>query len=432
MNKLSRHEANCSLSSVELFDDRLRQEDVIGGGFEKINPINSLDGTQVIEFLVKGNEDFIDMHNCYLQLKIKVTNEDGTDLAAGGEISLINYPIATLFHHVDVYLNNDLVTNTNNYEYKAYMEMMLTYSEIAKGGWLQASAYFKDTHGRMDTLGNANTGFRYRKGLIEESKTVQLMGKIHSDMFNQERLLLNHVDLKVVFTRNSDSFCTMSAAALTGKIEFVDAVLVVRRNKLASHKVNEVQTTLQKQDVKYFIPRTEVKTYTFAAGLRNISVRNSVTERDIPNRIVVGLVSNTTYNGSKALNPFNFKHYNMTSADITVDTKSVYGKPMFMHIGSGQFMEPFWTMQHGLGFIYQDDGCGITRNEYDNGYFLLAADLSATLCNGQYDDPVQSGNVDIELKFGEALPETGNMIIYMEFSSTISINAARKAVKNFV
>ena len=54
MNNFNRHEANCYLSSVGLFEDRLRQEDVIAGYLEKINPINSLDGTQVMEFLGKG------------------------------------------------------------------------------------------------------------------------------------------------------------------------------------------------------------------------------------------------------------------------------------------------------------------------------------------------------------------------------------------
>ena len=76
MNNFNLHEANCSLSSAGLFEDRLRQEDVIAGYWEKINPINSLDGTQVMEFLFKGNDNFIDLHNCYIQLKIRVQNTD--------------------------------------------------------------------------------------------------------------------------------------------------------------------------------------------------------------------------------------------------------------------------------------------------------------------------------------------------------------------
>ena len=87
-----------------LFEDRLRQEDLVAGYWEQINPINSLDGTQVMEFLVKGNDDFIDLHNCYIQLKIRVKYTDGTNLVENKGIGCINYPIATLFEHVDIYL----------------------------------------------------------------------------------------------------------------------------------------------------------------------------------------------------------------------------------------------------------------------------------------------------------------------------------------
>ena len=79
MNNFNRHEANCSMSSVGLFEDRLQQEDVIAGYWEQINPINSFDGTQVMEFLVMGNDDFIDLDKCYIQLKIRVKNMDGTN-----------------------------------------------------------------------------------------------------------------------------------------------------------------------------------------------------------------------------------------------------------------------------------------------------------------------------------------------------------------
>ena len=84
-----------------------------------------------------------------------------------------------------------------------------------------------------------------------------------------------------------------------------------------------------------------------------------------------------------------------------------------------------------LRYQFRDDGCYISRNEFDNGYFMICADLSATLCNGQYEDPVQSGNLEIFLKFAAAIPETVNVIVYLEFSNTISINSARKALANF-
>ena len=102
-----------------------------------------------------------------------------------------------------------------------------------------------------------------------------------------------------------------------------------------------------------------------------------------------------------------------------------------MNMTNGQHMQPYWSTMSALGYQFRDDGCYISRNEFNNGYFIICADLSPTLCNGQYDDPMQSGNLEISLKFAAATPETINVIVYLEFNNTISINSARKAVKDY-
>ncbi|GFU57488.1 uncharacterized protein F54H12.2 [Trichonephila clavipes] len=42
-----------------------------------------------------------------------------------------------------------------------------------------------------------NEGFNKRVSLLENSATVDMMGRLHVDLFNQDRLLLNLVDLKI-------------------------------------------------------------------------------------------------------------------------------------------------------------------------------------------------------------------------------------------
>ena len=183
----------------------------------------------------------------------------------------------------------------------------------------------------------------------------------------------------------------MTAATEDFKIEFIDARLMIIRNKLSSNIVVEIESNLQKRDVKYFIPRVEVKTFTYPQRLQDIQVRNSITGSDLSNRIVVAVVSNAAYNVRKTLTPLNFKHHNMVYVDITVDSKSVFAKPFAMNMANGQLMQPFWRTMGALGYQFRDDGCYISRNEFDNGYFMICADLSPTLCNWQYDDTVQSG-----------------------------------------
>ncbi len=84
-----------------------------------------------------------------------------------------------------------------------------------------------------------------------------------------------------------------------------------------------------------------------------------------------------------------------------------------------------------MGYKYADAGCLISREEYPNGFTFICADLTATQCNAQYEDPTRSGILDIALKFSQSLAVTVNVIVYMQFSSTISINAARRAVTDF-
>ena len=100
-----------------------------------------------------------------------------------------------------------------------------------------------------------------------------------------------------------------------------------------------MQSNIAKQDAKYFIPHVEIKAFTFSAAAQNISLTNFITGRDLPKRIVIGMIPNKAYHGSKTLNPFNFKNYRLTSADITVNNKSVFGKPLSLNFTTGQTMQ---------------------------------------------------------------------------------------------
>ena len=64
--------SNCSFSSIALFEGQFQQEDIIEGQWEKVNPTKSLEGSNVIAFIVRGNDSVIDLHNCYIQTKIKI------------------------------------------------------------------------------------------------------------------------------------------------------------------------------------------------------------------------------------------------------------------------------------------------------------------------------------------------------------------------
>jgi hypothetical protein len=58
-----------------------------------------------------------------------------------------------------------------------------------------------------------NKGFTARKKLTALSKSVQMMGKLHLNLFCQDKYLLNHVDLKIKLRRSRDAFALVADAA---------------------------------------------------------------------------------------------------------------------------------------------------------------------------------------------------------------------------
>ena len=80
-----------------------------------------------------------------------------------------------------------------------------------------------------------NTGLGTRSEWTKTSKTVELQGRIHSDLFNQEKLILNGVDLTVKLHRHKPEFCLLSAdIAPAYKIIIVDAILYVKKIEVDS------------------------------------------------------------------------------------------------------------------------------------------------------------------------------------------------------
>ena len=76
-----------------------------------------------------------------------------------------------------------------------------------------------------------NTSLGTRSEWTKTSKIVELQSRIHSDLFYQEKLILNGVDLTVKLHRHKPEFCLLSAdTAPTYKINIVDAEFYAKRS----------------------------------------------------------------------------------------------------------------------------------------------------------------------------------------------------------
>ena len=94
-----------------------------------------------------------------------------------------------------------------NYAERAIMETLLTYGIDASKNWLQAGLFYKDTAGKMDsgdpTQENGNLGLKQRAEFTSKSKLATVRGKLHLDIFNQPKPLINNSRLHVKLTQNN-------------------------------------------------------------------------------------------------------------------------------------------------------------------------------------------------------------------------------------
>ena len=79
-----------------------------------------------------------------------------------------------------------------------------------------------------------NTGLVERRRYIAESRIVEMMGRLHVELFLQDRCLLNGVSVKIRLVRSKDAFSLMAGGQNPNhKVQIVDAVLFARKAVLS-------------------------------------------------------------------------------------------------------------------------------------------------------------------------------------------------------
>ena len=437
------HESQeCTKSELDLFTIPATQTSISKGQWIEYHPISNITDSGPIEFYVSGTGDeYLDLARTQLFVKAKITKANGTAIDADTQVGPVNLFLHSLFSQVDVSLNERLISpSTNTYPYRAMIETLLNYGEEAKTSQLSMAMFYKDTPGKMDVANPvaaddaANKGLKVRYDFTKESHIVDMMGPIHSDIFFQDRLMLNGVNLRIKLNRAKNSFCLMSsAAAPTFKVVITEAILFVRRVKLASSIILGHAAALKHSSAKYPVRRIDCKVLSIPRGFSSFNPDN-ISLGHIPKRIVLVLVDTQAYNGTYSTNPFNFKHHNLTQVGVYVDGEQIPRKPLFLNFDEARgqnVIAGYQSLFSGTGKLSQDAGNQISRSDYGSGYTAFCFDLSPDHCSGDHFELIKQGNLRAELHFKEPLANTVNLIVYAEFQNVIEIDGNRNVLFDY-
>jgi hypothetical protein len=139
---------------------------------------------------------YTDLASSYLYVKAKITTAAGGNVGADIQVGPSNLWMHALFSQVEIFLNNNLVTPSSTaYPYRArYIETILNVSKNAKDSHLTSAVFYKDKAGKMDVVyplaQDTNIRLKQRHAFTRESKSVAMEGRIHSDLFAQDRYIL--------------------------------------------------------------------------------------------------------------------------------------------------------------------------------------------------------------------------------------------------
>ena len=467
----------CEKSEVDLFSIPPTQLSLEKGRWIEYRPLSSVQNNDsAITFVIAGTDEYLDLSKTILVVEGKVVAGTGGDLSTGqASIAPVNNFLHSLFRQVDVYFNGKQVTPAmGTYAYRSYLETLLNYDVSAKESQLSSAMYYKDTAGEMDEAGSlpgstqinvksydlaqdgtfdsntsdvkisipvpgtGNQGFAKRHTFIENSKKFTLSGPIFTDVFMSDRLLINMLDLKVVLNRSYNEFCLIdkNSSSKNPKVELTDVVLKIRKVKVDQAIRDSTEVLLKQTPAIYPVRRVVCKALSIAPGLPNVR-QDNIFSGLVPTSFVFGLVDSNAYTGEYGKNPFNFKHYDVSTITLSVNGEEIPFKQLRLKFPnttnkrdkSVDFLQAYNTLFSGTGKMFSNMGLDITRDDYPHGFTLFAFDLTPDMCNtADYFNTVQRGTLSVDITFEKDTPEAISMVCYSDFENIICIDSERNVI----
>ena len=427
--------SECTNSGLDLFCVPGTQTAVEDGQFVEYHPIATLSHNAPIEFFISGaTTDYIDLYHTYLHITARVVREDGTPLGVTDNVAPVNYYMHSLISQVDMFLNGTQVTGSDNtYPYRAIMEATLNMGREAKMSHLTSALYYKDTSGHLgESDGDNNEGLKTRRRIAAASREIDMMGRLHLDMFHQERFMLNGVDIKLRLIPTKSQFNLMNSNMQNEyKSVIRHASLFVRKLKLNPAVSLAHAKALERATAKFPIKRVLLRHHAIPAGQLTTILDNLFVPR-CPHKIIIAFVKSSSFNGVYDENPFNFEHFNASHIALHVDRRQVPARALTPDFQRQKYVRSYHSMMLASGQVNRDNGNNINYKEFGAGYTFFAFDLSPCLLDGDSSfEMLKSGSLRVELRFSTALNQPITVIMYGETDSMLEIDRTRTCLTDF-
>jgi hypothetical protein len=415
--KIDNSSGNTITSALNFFETTPTNVSIANSSYREyltLNPINSTP----YHFKIHPITSYIDLSKCYLftEMRIMRRKSNGTTVVmeAVDEVAPIQMLGGTFIKNIKVsvngretfdsngfflllFLNTNVVINTLGlYAYKTYMDTELSYPITVKDSFLSCVGYHRDA---LDQNHKTGDGWKQRSKSFANSEVVQLMHKLDVDLFNQDLYMISNVEIDIEIVPNDSEFLTIvpptyvvtpaigGTAAVTAQndrqyfVELVNARLYVKTLDLMDGLSLDIARHLDNSPARYGLRKTQLKSLFITEGRTEYA--NAIFTEEVPRRIIVGLLANEAYNGSRFKSPFKFEHFNVREITINANGRNYPQVPYSLDYGANKYVRPFHDLHEHVGTAYNTESNGINYKMYKAGWCFYAFSLT----NSQENEP---------------------------------------------
>jgi hypothetical protein len=412
------------MEQLGLFKPKTFPQELLGNEYITLRPFHNLPDKGPIEFMLKDNKEYINLQETTLTVKCKIVNADGTAIvskvAKDDQVAFVNNAMHSLFRDVEVRINDKRVEGgDNNYAYKSYIASVFRFSKETQEGQLFSIGFVRDDYNTMDAV--ENKGYIKRKTWTDKGAVKEFKGKLNIDFLNQPRFLVPGADLYIKFERAKDVFSIFSTVAdLRPKVVIQSMTLQLLAEKVNPQVIQQhVHAMSQGAPALYPLQRVEIDTMICKRESTG-ETKDFLFHGKIPKYIIMLMVANTAMNGDYTKNPYNFKHFNVSYVHLTKDRDNAPFPPFEPNFANDNVLQEYISLFQSNGVLGKNTVLPISYDEFKSGYtnfqWNLTDDGKGSNSTG---DP--RGNLKIEVKFSEPLPEAINVMLYGIMDSNVMV-----------
>lgn len=408
------------------------QNSVLNGKWIKIAKDGTLDGEQPVVFIIPGDGNhYLDLANSYAFFQFSITNSDNTNISDNAKVAPVNNFGHAAFQKVMIELGGTAITeSTNMYPYRAFFETILNETKDSLESKSTMALFYKDTYQQFNKFDNNNQGWTKRQSIAKKSNVFECFVKLHSDIFFQDRFIINNIPVRITLTRSDPRFCihgdTTPANTITPSYKFKihEAIFYARQMEINPEILIAHELALQKTNAKYPIRKVEMKMFNVNANISSHSEK--LATGVMPNRVVLGFVDSDAFTGTLAKSPFEFKNCDIKNMSLKIDGSDVKGYEIEMDFEKSNTVRGYSTLFTGIDTWHH--GISISKSEWENGYTIFCFDLTSDLCEGDHIDLTRRGTLSLDFTFKNAIKSAHSCVVYMEYQNIIEVTKDRKVI----